>query len=470
LQKCYRKKEIDARRWKMILITNGRIVTWDNPNHILEDQAILIDGKIIKEIDHQDPMVIKYAEAERLDAKGNFIFPGNICAHTHFYGAFVRGMSIPGSPAKDFPEILSKLWFPLDKALTKEDVRYSALVCIINAIRHGTTTLIDHHASGTSVEGSLDEIAAAVQETGIRAALCYEVTDRNGEQNKIDGINENKRFIDLVKKDHPADGRLAAHFGLHASLTLNEQTLEKCRASVPDDIGFHIHVAEDSADQYDSLQKCGLRVVDRLYKHGILGENTIAAHAVHVDQREMDLLHETNTWVSHQPRSNMNNAVGVASVESMLRSGIKVCMGNDGFSNAMWEEWKTGYFLHKLHQRDPRVMPATTIVQMAVYNNAALASQSFRQTLGVLKPGALADLIFVEYYPFTPLNEGNLPWHIIMGFQESMITTTIVNGNILMQDRELKTVDEEKIAYYAEKILVPEVWKRYQALCKDKRR
>lgn len=454
----------------MILITNGRIVTWDNPNRIIEDQAILIDGKLIKEIDDQDRMVIKYGEIERIDAKGSFVFPGNICAHTHFYGAFVRGMSIPGSAAKDFPEILDKLWFPLDRALKKEDIRYSALVCIINAIRHGTTTLIDHHASGSAVEKSLDEIATAVEETGVRAALCYEVTDRNGEQNTLDGIQENIRFIEHVRKDKPANGRLAGHFGLHASLTLSEQTLERCRSIVPDDVGFHVHVAEDSSDQYDSIQKCGLRVVDRLHKHGILGEKTIAAHGIHVDQHEMDLLKESKTWVTHQPRSNMNNAVGVASVESMLRAGIKVCMGNDGFSNAMWEEWKAGYFVHKLHARDPRAMPATNIIQMGVYNNAALASQVFNQTLGVIKPGAIADLIFVEYYPFTPINEGNLPWHIIMGFNESMITTTIVDGKILMQDRELKTVDEEKIAYYAEKILVPEVWKRFQSQAKERRR
>jgi putative selenium metabolism protein SsnA len=454
----------------MILITNGRIVTWDNPNRIIEDQAILIDGKFIKEIDDQDRMVIKYSETERLDAKGSFIFPGNICAHTHFYGAFVRGMSIPGTAAKDFPQILEKLWFPLDRALKKEDVRYSALVCLINAIRHGTTTLIDHHASGTEVAGSLDEIAIAVEETGLRSALCYEVTDRNGEQNTLEGIQENKRFIEFVSKNKPAEGRLAAHFGLHASLTLSEQTLERCRNSAPDQTGFHIHVAEDSSDQYDSIQKCGMRVVDRLNKHGILGDKSIAVHAIHVDQHEMELLKETSTWVTHQPRSNMNNAVGVASAESMLRAGIKVCLGNDGFSNAMWEEWKTGYFVHKLHMRDPRVMPATAVVQMAVYNNAALASQVFESSLGVIKPGALADLIFVEYYPFTPVNEGNLPWHIVMGFHESMITTTIVNGKILMHERELKTVDEEKISYYAEKILVPEVWKRFQAQFKERRR
>jgi putative selenium metabolism protein SsnA len=449
---------------------NGRIVTWDNPNKIIEDQAILIEGKFIKEIDNQDRMLIKYADVEKIDAKGSFVFPGNICAHTHFYGAFVRGLNIPGKAAKNFPEILENVWFPLDKSLNKEDIRYSALVCLIDAIRHGTTTLIDHHASGSYVGGSLDEIASAVDETGIRAALCYEVSDRNGEQGILDGIQENKRFISYVRSEKPLDGRLAAHFGLHASLTLSEQTLDRCRNSAPDDTGFHIHVGEDSSDQYDSLQKCGLRVVDRLYKHGILGEHTIAVHAVHVDQRELELLEETKTWVTHQPRSNMNNAVGVAGVESMLRAGIKVCLGNDGFSNAMWEEWKMGYFVHKLHARDPRVMPATNIVQMGVYNNAALASQAFNQSIGVIKPGALADLIFVEYHPTTPLDEGNLPWHIIMGFNESMISTTIVNGNILMHERELKTIDEEKITYYAQKILVPDVWKRFQAQYKGRRR
>ncbi len=447
-----------------MLIVNANLITWGKPNQMLEKKAVYIKNGLIVEIGDEQQLRTKYADEERIDADGQYVMPGNICAHTHFYGAFARGMGIPGRAAKDFPEILEKLWWSLDKSLSLEDIRYSALVCLVDAIKHGTTTLIDHHASPAAIGGSLDEIAQAVQAAGVRASLCYEVTDREGEQGALEGIAENMRFIDRVHKNNPAPGKLAATFGLHASLTLSERTLEKCRQAVADDVGFHIHVAEHPVDEYDSLEKCNQRVVDRLHRHGILGPRSIAVHAVHVDVREIELLAETGTWVTHQPRSNMNNAVGMSQPEAMLRAGIRVCLGNDGFSNAMWEEWKTTYLAHKLWNLDPRRMPATTLVEMAVYNNRALAEQQFGGApLGVIAEGAHADLIFVDYHPFTDLNAGNLPWHIVFGFRESMITSSMVAGEFLMRNRELLRLDEEKIVYEARR-LSAQTWKRFQQL------
>jgi len=445
-----------------MIITNGKIITWENPNRILEGQAIRITGSKITEIGLQTELVNRYPQEERLDAHSQYIMPGNICAHTHYYGAFSRGMAIPGAAPKDFPEILSKLWWSLDKALSLEDVRYSALVCLVDAIKHGTTTLIDHHASPNAIAGSLDEIASAVKLAGVRSSLCYEITDREGEQGTREGIAENVRFINEARAD--SSGLLAATFGLHASLTLSEKTLEACRQACPDNTGFHIHVAEHPVDEYDSLLKTGQRVVDRLHKHGILGSRSLAVHAVHVDVREIELLAQSQTWVTHQPRSNMNNAVGMSQPEAMMRAGIKVCLGNDGFSNQMWEEWKTAYLAHKLWNHDPRRMTGTDVVQMAVYNNAELATQQFGVgPIGSLVPGAQADLIFVDYHPFTELTAGNLPWQIIFGFHESMVTTTMVAGKVLMHDRQLVTLDEEKIAADARK-LSASTWKRYNTI------
>jgi cytosine/adenosine deaminase-related metal-dependent hydrolase len=157
----------------------------------------------------------------------------------------------------------------------------------------------------------------------------------------------------------------------------------------------------------------------------------------------------------------MNNAVGVAPVEQMLAKGIKVCLGNDGFSNAMWEEWKTAYLVHKLHHGDPRRMGGYTVTEIAIDNNTALVNRLFPVEVGVLKPGAAADLILVDYDPPTPLTDGNLPWHILFGFRDSMVTTTIVNGKILMKDRQLLTLDEKEIAAKARE-LAAQTWKRYQ--------
>jgi cytosine/adenosine deaminase-related metal-dependent hydrolase len=329
----------------------------------------------------------------------------------------------------------------------------------VDAIKNGTTTLFDHHASPSFIDGSLDVIGDVLDQAGLRGVLCYEVTDRNGKDGAKAGIKENLRMI----KKTAGNDRLGAAFGLHASLTLDEDTLEDCRAALGEEAGFHIHVGEHQADEYNSLKRSGLRVVDRLKKHGILGPKSIVAHGVHIDQQEAVLLAETGTWLTHQPRSNMNNAVGVAAVEDFLRLGIKVGIGTDGFYHAMWEEWKTAYFLHKVHHRDPRRMNAMDIIQMGVRNNAALANLYLPGApLGIIQPGAAADLIFVDYHPYTPLTPGNLPWQIIFGFQEGMITSTMVSGKFLMKDQELLTLEEEEIAAKAQE-LAPAIWKRYES-------
>jgi putative selenium metabolism protein SsnA len=444
-----------------MLITNATLITWGDEPRILSNYALRIDGDRIAEIGPSAALRKRHPDEDVLDAGGQYAMPGNICAHTHFYGAFARGMAIPGDAPKDFPEILARLWWKLDKALTLDDVRYSALVCLVDAVKHGTTTLLDHHASPNAIDGSLDVIAEAVLQAGLRACLCYEVTDRDGPAKMRAGIRENVRFAKRVQA--AGNPRLAATFGLHASLTLSDKTLAACKAARDGAHadGFHIHVAEHEADEYDSLKRSGVRAVDRLARFGILGPRTIAAHCVHIDAREAELLRETQTWVTHQPRSNMNNAVGAAEVESLMRLGVPVCLGNDGFSNAMWEEWKAAYLLHKVAHRDPRRAGGYAITQMTVTNNAALAGVFFPQAkLGVLEPGAFADVILVDYHPFTPLTAGNLPWHILFGFEPSMVTATIAGGKLLMKDRKLLFLDEAEIAARSRE-LAKKVWARF---------
>lgn len=445
-----------------MLIHNAHLVTWEDENRILDNHAVRIEGNRIAELGPSKVLLEKYPQEEKLDAGGQYLMPGNICGHTHFYGAFARGMAIPGDAPKDFPEILEKLWWGLDKALTEEDVRYSALVCLVDAIKHGTTTLLDHHASPNAIDGSLDAVADAVDESGLRAVLCYEVTDRDGVERADAGIQENIRFINRTRNEQVADGRVRATFGLHAAMTVSDETLRKCRAAAPDDIGFHVHVAEHEVDEYHSMNTYGMRVVDRLQQQGVLGVHSIVAHGVHVDAREMQILAETGTWVTHQPRSNMNNAVGVAETEAMLRMGIPVALGNDGFSNSMWEEWKVAYLVHKAWRRDPRRMGGYTVVDLAVYNNRKLVRAFFPEAaVGIIEAGAFADLILVDYHPTTPLSAGNLPWHMLFGFHESMITTTIASGVVLMKDRKILVLDEEAITARSRE-LAAKAWERYQ--------
>ncbi len=439
-----------------MLITNATLITWDERG-ILTDHALYIEGSTIRAIGRSRDLIERYPQAERIDAGGQLVMPGNLCAHTHFYGAYARGMAIPGDPPADFPAILKRLWWNLDKALDKDSVRLSALVSLVDAIKHGTTTLIDHHASPNCIDGSLDVIADAVDQAGLRAVLCYEVSDRDGREKADAGIAENLRFI-KASADRP---RIGATFGLHASLTLSDETLRRC-AELHDG-GFHIHVAEHEADQIDSLQRSGVRVVHRLDHYGILGRKTIAAHCVDVDASELDRLAETGTWITHQPRSNMNNGVGAAAFDTMMARGMDLCLGNDGMGNAMWAEWKAAYLLHKVVHHDPRRANGGDVARMAVENNTRLLDVFFPGAqVGRLVEGAPADLIFVDYHPYTPLTAGNLPWHVVFGFEASMVTTTLVDGRILMRDRKLTTLDEGAIAEEA-LALAPGVWGRYSA-------
>jgi putative selenium metabolism protein SsnA len=452
-----------------MLIINGKLITWGKDNQVKpEGWGLLIRHGVIEKIAPQDELLQNYPDEERLDAENQYVMPGNICAHTHFYGAFSRGLGIPGDPAKNFTEILDKLWWNLDKALDEEGSRYSALVCLVDAVKHGTTTLIDHHASPNAIEGSLDIIAETVNQSGLRASLCYEVTDRDGREKAEQGLQENLRFIKRIQKRDPMDANLRAHFGLHASLTLSDETLARANELCPTGIGFHIHAAEGVADQVYSLETSGKRVVHRLDQFGILKPESILAHGVHLDEGEIARLAETQTWLTHQPRSNMNNAVGVAPIEDMLKAGMRVGMGNDGFSNTMWQEWKEAYLLHKLYHRDPQRMGGYTVTKIAIENNAALVTDLFDGLkVGEISEGAAADLIFVNYHPFTPLTGGNLPWHILFGFQESMVTATIVAGKPLMYRRELLTIDEAEIAAKAMEISV-KIWDRFENIATQK--
>ena len=452
-----------------MLIINGKLITWGEDNKIYgEGWGLLVRDGIIEKIAPQSELIEAYPEEEPLDAEGQFVMPGNICAHTHFYGAFSRGLGISGDAPKTFTEILDKLWWNLDKALDDDGIRYSALVCLVDAVKHGTTTLIDHHASPNAIERSLDIIAEAVIQSGLRASLCYEVTDRDGPEKAEAGIQENLRFIRRIQERDPLDRNLRAHFGLHASLTLSDETLMRAADVCPGGIGFHIHAAEGIADQEDSLEKSDLRVLFRLDKFDILRPQTILAHGVHLDDDEIERLAVRGSWLTHQPRSNMNNAVGVAPIEKMLEAGVRVGMGNDGFSNTMWQEWKTAYLLHKCENRNPQSMGGYAIRQIGVKNNAALVTELFdKLPIGEISEGAAADLIFVDYHPFTPINADNLPWHILFGFQESMVTATIVAGKPLMYQRELLTLNEQEIASKALAIS-KETWDHFKSIAMKK--
>ncbi|MBU1077295.1 MAG: putative aminohydrolase SsnA [Spirochaetes bacterium] len=442
---------------RSFILGNGRLITLGEENRIIRNGSVVIEDNLIKDLGNTEEMKKRYPDLKFLDVKGKVIMPGLVNVHHHLYSTFACGIST--EPAGNFVEILEKLWWKLDRALLLDDIYYSSVIPLIKCIKSGTTTIIDHHASPNAIKGSLKRIAKACKKIGVRSVLCYEVTDRNGSAEAGKGIRENTGFIKKYGRNQ--DEMLGALFGFHASMTLSDKTIKKAVKAMADkNCGFHIHVAEDKADVEDSRSKHKKPVVHRLQDLGVLGEKTIAAHCIHVNEEEMDILAQTGTTAVNNPSSNMNNAVGTADILKLLQKGVQTGLGTDGMTSNMLEEVKTAFLIQHHQKNDPRVA-FVEAVDMLTKTNPKIASRYFKHKVGVIEKDAFADIIVVDYYPFTPMNEDNFYGHFVYGIGSSLIDTTIINGKILYQNKKLKGINEEKLNATAA-TFAQNVWKRIQ--------
>ncbi len=442
----------------MLLIGNGRVITRDETEPYISDGCLAIRDHLIMEIGPTREIKSKYPGALFMDVGGKVIMPGLTNTHMHLYSTFARGITLKDRPPDNFQEILERLWWRLDKVLTLEDIYYSALVPLMDCVKNGTTTVFDHHASPGAVGDCLFTVAKAARAVGMRGCLCYEVSDRDGKETAEQGIRENIEFIKYCKR--AGDEMTKGMFGLHASLTLGDETLSRCcEENEGTGAGFHIHAAEGRVDLEECLRRYGRRVIKRLSDFGILGSKTIAAHCVHIDGQEMDLLRDSRTKVVHNPESNMGNAVGCAPVIDMFRQGIQVGLGTDGYTCDMFESLKVANLLHKHHLTDPNAGWAEAPA-MLFRNNSAICEEYFNRPLGRLVSGAYADVIVVNYDPPTPLHAGNLNGHILFGISGPMVDTTIINGRVVMRERQLVDIDEAEILARSRE-RAAKVWQRF---------
>src|SRR5579875_3084620 len=253
-----------------VALTNARLASLLPA--VLTATTIVVDEGLIVQIGGSVPN-----DADIVDCDGKLVMPGNVCAHTHVYSALARGMPAPPRVPRDFREILDLVWWRLDRALDATAIHFSGLIGAIDAIRSGTTTLVDHHSSPNYIDGSLDILADAFEAVGARAVLCYEVTDRGGRERRDQGLRENERF--LAASRHEIRGMV----GAHAGFTLDDDSLERIADLASNmETGVHIHVAEGMCDEEDSLRRSGKRVGQRLVDAGVIDDRSIAAHGVHL--------------------------------------------------------------------------------------------------------------------------------------------------------------------------------------------
>ncbi|WBW50579.1 putative aminohydrolase SsnA [Peptoniphilus equinus] len=426
-----------------MLIVNARLITNDKDNTLYDDGAVYIKGNVIEEVGTTAELKAKYSDDELFDAKGRVVMPGMICAHSHIYSTYARGMGV-SEPTDNFYHVLENQWWRLDRLLTLEDVKLNGLTTFMESIQLGVTTLIDHHSGPNSVEGSLFALGDAAKETGMRASLCYEVSDRDGMDIRDKEIKENVDFIKACQKDDHGD-MLKGLFGLHASFTLSDDTLNKsaeAMAGVYD--GYHVHVAEGIEDEWDTIKTHGKRVVERFEDFGMITENTLAVHGVHVNEREMDILKHHNTPVIFNPESNMNNAVGCPPILRMLEKGITVGLGTDAYTNDMFESMKVANILLAHNACDPTKGFGETL-QLQFKNNPKIVSRYFNRPLGVIEKGAYADIITLDYNPFTPVTANNWGGHSLFGFTGRLVNDSIINGDVVMKDKIITKVDQAEV-------------------------
>lgn len=425
-----------------MIIGNGYLLTNDAEHPYIKNGAVRIKGDSVDQIGETDALREKYPEDEFIDAEGRVIMPGMINSHTHIYSAYARGMSVSG-PTTNFPEILENMWWALDRRLTMEDNTLSAYLTYIESIRNGVTTLFDHHASPHAAKGSLFALAEAAKNIGIRASFSLETSDRDGEAITDEEIEENVDFMKAVNTDD--QDMIKGMFGMHASFTISDKTMEKIKKAMEGvNGGYHVHVAEGREDQYDSLKKYDCPVVDRLWGWGILGPDTLAIHAVNVNNRELDILKDTKTKVVHNPMSNMGNAIGAPRVVGMLKRGIPVGLGTDAYTHDMFESMKVAKILQSHRLSDPTHGFGEALTMQFDYN-PVIASYFFKRPIGMLKPGAAADLITLDYVPYTPFGANNWKGHLLFGAFGRMTNDVIINGKIVMRNREILTIDEEAV-------------------------
>jgi len=439
------------------LIRGGTLVTLGDPCRVLPDHDLLLHGDRIARLAPTGSLEGPWDRV--IEAEGRVVMPGLVNAHMHLYSTLVRGLG-KAAPSRDFQEVLRNLWWRLDRQLSLEDVEVSAEVALLDAVRRGTTTLVDHHASPGAVRGSLERIARAVRRTGLRACLCYEVSDRDGARVIDLGLEENVAFARACAA--APDPQLRALFGLHAAFTLSDGTLERAAALARElgpETGFHVHLAEAASDLEQNLARHGRTPVARLVEHGVLRPGSVAAHAVHLEAADLEALAASGAFVAHNPQSNLNNAVGIAGVVEMARKGVLVGLGTDAMTADMLEEARAALWAQRHARGDPSC--GFGEVAGALFGaNPRIAGRIFGLSLGEIRKGCAGDLAIFDYDPPTPLSDRNALGHVLFGLSQAGVDTTIVGGRVLMEHRKLRLdIDEARVNARARE-LARRLWQR----------
>ncbi len=429
-----------------LVVKNGIIITMNKEREVFEGSLLIENGKIA---DIYRGKLGPKADIE-IDAKGGIVAPGFICAHTHLYGILLRGASLNIVPPTDFTQNLQRIWWLMDEEMNEHDAYISALMASLELLRSGTTTFADTFSGPNAIKGVLDYINRGVSETGIRGILSFESTQRRTLEEGYKGLNENVRFI-------KGSGR--GMISVHASFTVKDELLREAAETASElDVPFTIHASEGRWDLYHNLERYGKRTFERLNDLGVLNERAVVAHAVNVNEDELEIIRKTHTNVVHNPLSNMLNAVGVAPVPEMKRMGINLSLGNDGYIFDTFENMRAAFLMHKLNKLDPRVMNFMDVIEMSTIN--AAKAYGLDKELGSLEAGKAGDVVVIrpQVRP-TPLTPATSYAYLINSVNGKDVDTVIVNGEVVLANGVPIKLDLERANKKAAD-MVNDYWRR----------
>ena len=440
----------------MIVLKNATVVHL-HPAEVIPGVDIVIDGTEILSVGRGAAEALKPARS--INLAGRVVMPGLVCGHDHFYSGLSRGIMARIAPCPDFVSTLQNLWWRLDRALDADSVRLSGLVCALEAVKAGCTAVIDHHASPSFIEGSLSTLKDGFEKAGLRGVLCYETTDRNGREGARQGVEENRRFAELVEDEKSTRGKqrtVEAMIGGHAPFTLSDEDCAALAEVVSrSSRGFHVHVAEDRFDPSYSHRAYGKDPLKRLDGFGLLSERSIIGHGLYLTHEDRELLNVRGATLAHNSRSNMNNGVGYNAALPQLKN---VVLGTDGIGSDMLLEAKFAYFRH----RDTGGPLGPGAFMRFLQSGNEVLHRSFGESFGRIEKGYKADLIVLDYDSPTPLARENVAGHVLFGMGSRDVNTVIVNGKVVMENR---TFPWDVGPVYAEAQKAAQaLWKRMDSL------
>ncbi|MGB9857926.1 MAG: amidohydrolase [Dictyoglomaceae bacterium] len=414
-----------------ILIKNISLL---KDEEVISEINILIKNDRIEYIGKEVPKDFDYV----INGKDKIVMPGLVNTHTHLAMTLFRGFA-DDLPLKEWLE--TKIW-PYEARLTAEDVYWGSLLGALEMIKSGTIAFADMYFY-------MDEVAKVVEESGLKANLSWGMIATLGDEDKR--LKESLNFAERWHKS--CNGRILVSLAPHAPYTCPPKFLEKViDKAIQYNLGIHTHLAETEGEVKEIKERYGETPIRLMEKIGLFNVPTISAHCVFVDSEEIDILAERKVGVAHNPQSNLKLASGIAPLKEMIKKGVKVGLGTDGPSSNnnldMWEEIRLSAILHKGCTKDPTAIPAVLALKMATKNGMEILGWT---DSGSIEVGKKADLILIDFKKPHFFPRFNLISHLVYSANSSDVDTVIVDGKILMEKREVKTLDEERIIFETEK-------------------